>query len=159
MRFPKLLGRWVRPPETSLVYLASPYSHDDPSVREDRFQAACRAAAHLMRAGLRVFSPIAHTHPILLASDLPTGWEFWEAYDEAVLRACRALVVLKLDGWKDSTGVRGEVRIARRLNLTTYDVETLPECLDVLAKTIKVDFGTTPPERRRTSPGRRGRAA
>ena len=28
-----------------MIYLASPYSHEDQSVRENRFQAACKATA------------------------------------------------------------------------------------------------------------------
>ncbi len=36
-----------------MIYLASPDSHPDPDVREQRFQAACAAAAALMRAGHR----------------------------------------------------------------------------------------------------------
>jgi hypothetical protein len=117
----------------SLVYLASPYSHPDPAVRESRFQAACQATSHLMRAGLHVFSPIAHTHPVILAGTLPTGWEFWRAYDEAVLSACRALVVLELDGWEESEGVRGEVEIARQLNLATYHASPAPNGLGRVA--------------------------
>ncbi|GIW55540.1 MAG: hypothetical protein KatS3mg082_1944 [Nitrospiraceae bacterium] len=34
-----------------MIYLASPYSHPDPAVREERFHAACRAAAALLLAG------------------------------------------------------------------------------------------------------------
>ena len=45
-----------------MIYLASPYSHPDPSVREQRFQNACRIAAELMRSGRIVYSPVAHSH-------------------------------------------------------------------------------------------------
>ena len=99
-----------------LVYLASPYSDPDPAVREQRFQAVCRAAAHLMRRGVLVFSPIAHTHPIALCG-LPGGWEFWQKYDRVVLEACKAVAVLMLDGWDASKGIWGEVEIAGRLGL------------------------------------------
>ena len=61
-----------------MIYLASPYSHPDATVREARFQAACRATASLIRAGHEVFSPIAHSHP-LAAFGLPTDWSFWES--------------------------------------------------------------------------------
>ena len=39
-----------------MSYLANPYSHLDPDVREQRYRAACRAAARLMWAGHIVFS-------------------------------------------------------------------------------------------------------
>jgi hypothetical protein len=43
-----------------MTYLISPYSHFDPVIREERFRAACRAAAALVRVGRAVFSSIAH---------------------------------------------------------------------------------------------------
>jgi len=46
-----------------LIYLASPYSHPDPSVRQERYEAACKATAAMMRQGYHVYSPIAATHP------------------------------------------------------------------------------------------------
>jgi hypothetical protein len=41
-----------------VIYLVSPYSHPDPLVREERFQAACEATADLIRSGAIVYSPI-----------------------------------------------------------------------------------------------------
>jgi nucleoside 2-deoxyribosyltransferase len=97
-----------------MIYLASPYSHPDPTVREQRFRAACRLVAAFLRAGMLVFSPIAHSHP-LVEFGLPTDWRFWERYDRAHLERCDEVVVLMLDGWKESAGVQAEVRIAREL--------------------------------------------
>ena len=69
-----------------MIYLAVPYSHADPAVRVARFDAVNKVAAKMMRDGLHVFSPISHTHPIALAGDLPGGWEYWEAYDRALIK-------------------------------------------------------------------------
>src|SRR5271157_2943825 len=96
-----------------LIYLGSPYSHDDPAVVEKRFQAVCRYAASLMRIGVKVFSPIAHTHPIA-QYDLPKGWDFWQQYDEAFLERCDAMIVLMLDGYRESKGLRGETEYMRK---------------------------------------------
>lgn len=115
----------------SLVYLACPYTHPDPAVRKTRFRAANQAAAILMAAGVHVFSPITHTHPILLAGDLPHGWDYWEEYDRAVMSACRALVVLQAEGWDLSEGVRAETAIAEQLGLPCY-FATLEEVANLL---------------------------
>lgn len=109
-----------------LVYLATPYSHPDPTVRERRFQVVNRAAANLMRKGLHVFSPISHTHPIALAGDLPKGWDYWQAYDRTMLRACGKVVVLMQEGWRESVGVQGEIAIAREMGLPVEFVEPAP---------------------------------
>ncbi len=97
-----------------MIYLASPYSHPDQTMREQRFRAACRAVATLLRAGHVVFSPIVHSHP-LVEHGLPADWKFWECIDRQHLERCDEVVVLMLDGWRESTGVRAEVRIAREL--------------------------------------------
>jgi nucleoside 2-deoxyribosyltransferase len=97
-----------------MIYLARPYSHHDPAVREQRFRAACRAAVALLHAGWVVFSPIAHSHP-LAQHGLPGNWQFWERYDRAFLERCDEVVVLMLDGWEESIGVQAEIRIAREL--------------------------------------------
>jgi nucleoside 2-deoxyribosyltransferase len=97
-----------------IIYLASPYSHPDPAVREQRFHAACRAAVALLHAGRVVFSPIAHSHP-LAQHGLPGNWQFWERYDRAFLERCDEVVVLMLDGWEESVGVQAEIRIAQEL--------------------------------------------
>lgn len=99
----------------SLAYLASPYSHADEAVREQRFRIVCKVAAALMQAGEVVFSPIAHSHPIAEAK--PGPWavdhDFWLRQDAPYLYACTKLYVLMLDGWERSRGVAHEVDVAR----------------------------------------------
>ena len=99
-----------------MIYLASPYTHEDPAVREERFEEVCKAAGSMMLDGLWVFSPIAHTHPIAVRSDLPLEFDYWKHYDEAMIAACDELVVLKLSGWEMSRGVKAEMDIAFRLH-------------------------------------------
>lgn len=97
-----------------MIYLASPYSHPDANIREQRFRDACIAAARLIRAGHVIFSPIAHGHPIA-EHGLPIDWQFWERQDREQLERCDEIVVLMLDGWKESVGVQAEIRIAGEL--------------------------------------------
>jgi hypothetical protein len=92
-------------------YLASPYSHPDPAIREQRFQAACAAAAALIREGHVVFSPVVHGHP-LAQRGLPGDWSFWERHARWHLERCDEVVVLMLDGWEQSVGVQAELRHA-----------------------------------------------
>jgi nucleoside 2-deoxyribosyltransferase len=97
-----------------MIYLASPYTHVDPAIRQQRFEAACRAAAALICRGQTVFSPIAHSHAIC-AFGVPLDWRFWERLDRRYLEACDEMVVLMLDGWRESVGVKAEIAIAREL--------------------------------------------
>ncbi len=97
-----------------MIYIASPYSHPDPQVRQERYEAACRAAAQLMRQGHAVFSPVAHSHGIARYG-LPLDWDFWAEYDLKLLAACDELWVLKLDRWQHSRGVLAEIAAAKTL--------------------------------------------
>jgi hypothetical protein len=94
-----------------MIYLACPYSHPDPAVREARFRAVCAATAALVRGGHVVFAPVVHCHP-LVAYGLPPDWASWERADAMFLAACRELVVLTLGGWEESVGVRAEIALA-----------------------------------------------
>jgi len=100
-----------------MKYLASPYSDPDPAVRLQRFEAVCKAAATLMRHGVYVFSPIAHTHSIAMAGELPLGWDFWERYDREMIAACDEVLVLCLEGYNKSRGVQAEIAIAEELDI------------------------------------------
>ena len=98
-----------------LTYLASPYSHADPAVRQQRFEAACAAAARLMQAGETVFSPIAHSHPVEQYFNAIEDGEFWMRQDIPILRHCARVKVLRLPGWEQSKGVARELAVAREL--------------------------------------------
>lgn len=102
---------------TELIYLATPYNHPDPEVRADRFRTACRIAAALMREGVLLFCPIAHTHPIAEDGELPKGWDYWRAYDRKMLSGCAELWIAMMDGWEQSEGIRGEIEIAQELGI------------------------------------------
>ncbi len=105
-----------------MIYLCSPYSDPDATVRQQRFEAACRAAAALLRAGIPVFSPIAHSVPIARYG-LPTTWQFWRWVDLEYLRHCDALVVLRLPGWEQSIGVQAELALARAQRIPVIELD------------------------------------
>lgn len=121
--------------EGSLIYLGAPYSHPDRQVMLDRVDKINRAASFLMREGIYVYSPISHTHPIAMSGGLPTGWDFWEGFDTAMLSACRALVVLKLPGWDTSTGISNERAISERLSRPIFWAE--PDSLEVVVGELR----------------------
>lgn len=98
------------------IYLASPYSHDDEAVREQRFDAVCEYAAKLMREGFHVYSPIAHGHAVARFG-LPGDWEFWREHCEQELRRSDGMIVLQLDGWTESVGIAHELTMTDSLNI------------------------------------------
>lgn len=100
-----------------LYYLASPYSHSDVTVRNMRADQAAQAAAILKRNGYHVFAPIPHGH-MMVPHGLPGGYEeFWKPYCRNIISRVDVLLVLTLDGWKDSVGVQDEIAVAEELHL------------------------------------------
>jgi len=92
-------------------YLATPYSKY-PAGRFMAFVDACRAAAKLIKDGVGVYSPIAHTHPISEAADMdPLAHEVWLAADRPMMDAACGLLVVMMPEWDKSYGIKEEIRI------------------------------------------------
>jgi hypothetical protein len=99
-----------------LIYLACPYTHASADIRLQRFQQVTKAAAALIRQGHIVFSPITMTHPIdieMAGSQNTLGSDFWVTFDETFMERCDIFVLLPLDGWRDSGGIRREIEYFR----------------------------------------------
>lgn len=96
-----------------MIYLASPYTHEDPAVREARYQEILSKVAELALRGHVCFSPIAYGHAMNLVAELPHTWEFWEKWDREFLWACDEVWVVTMPGWQESAGVIAEIKIGR----------------------------------------------
>jgi hypothetical protein len=91
------------------VYLATPYTNFAAG-RDAAFQMAAFYAGLLLKAGFPAFSPIAHSHPIARAVGIDeTDHALWVAADRPFVEAASALIVLTLDGWRESRGVAHEI--------------------------------------------------
>lgn len=92
-----------------LWYLATPYT-DYRAGREAAFHDACFQAALILREGIAVFCPIAHSHPIAEIGNLdPTDHGIWLPADEPLMDAAFGLIVCLLPGWRESQGVTHEI--------------------------------------------------
>ncbi len=115
-----------------VLYLACPYSHPDPAIREYRYSTVNRVAAQLMKANIVVFSPLSHSVPIARhLPDIEMEHQFWMLQDLPHLRRCEELLILGLPGWQQSRGVCEEMfkALAWRKPITLIeesDIENLP---------------------------------
>ena len=108
-----------------LIYLASPYTHSDPWVRQDRYEQVFFATSKMMLNGLKVFSPIVYTHHLDRMLGEGMTHRDWLLQVLPYLHRSDRFVVLKLDGWERSKGIQQETEEADKLGLK-------PEYLDVL---------------------------
>lgn len=106
-----------------VFYLASPFSDPVARTRHKRFKAACLCCVALFKEGHYVFSPIAHSYPIALIGQIGHDFGLWRGYDLEMISRCDALMVLTIDGWDRSIGVRAEMDEAARLGKPIYYVD------------------------------------
>ena len=94
---------------SGFVYVGTPYTNY-PGGRGEAARLACVYAAKLMRRGLKVFSPIAHSHPIARYGGLDETDHFlWVAADRPFVEAANSLIVVMMDGWAQSRGLAHEI--------------------------------------------------
>lgn len=113
-----------------LFYLATPYSLHPMGYRVAYYDA-CRMCADLLKSGLNVFSPIAHSHAISMHGHLdPLDHKFWMAADRIFMDRSDAMIVGRLEGWDKSAGVAQEQTIFRTAGKPIYHVD--PETLELV---------------------------
>ena len=104
--------------EKHRIYLATPYTHPDPNVRENRFYRASECANRLMQEGYNVYSPITHGHLIGAIGGLPGDFDFWQEHCLSFIRHwADRVIVLVQPGWQESKGVAAEIAEAQALGL------------------------------------------
>lgn len=94
-----------------LVYLATPYSKYKAGLYQ-AFEDAARLTARLMKAGVPVYSPITHSHPIAFHGDIdPRNHDIWLPFERRLMSVSDALCVAEMDGWRESFGISEEIKI------------------------------------------------
>lgn len=111
-------------PNTALAYLATPYSKYMDGNLELAFRDAAALAAKLMLAGVKVYSPIAHTHPLAIYGDVdPLDRDIWLPFDEAMMSAADVLIVAHMKGWQASRGIAHEIEFFERAGKPIFDLD------------------------------------
>lgn len=90
----------------SFWFLATPYSLY-PSGLDDAAMVARRAAGLLLRAGIRIFCPITHTHGIDACADA-RDLDFWIWAEEPFLELAKGCIILRAESWEISKGIARE---------------------------------------------------
>lgn len=95
-----------------MIYLVSPYSHEQESVRHRRFLQARDYTYYALARGVSLFSPIVYGHQFSREYGAGTAHEDWLTFNCDMMDAAECLWVLKLDGWETSRGVQHEIEYA-----------------------------------------------
>lgn len=110
-------------------YFATPYTKY-PHGLEKAFELAAVNAAMLLRAGVPIFCPIVHTHPMAMYGNIdPTDAPFWMSTQVPFVRLAEGIIALRAESWKLSHGMTEELReFAREGKKVIYmDPGIIPE--------------------------------
>lgn len=111
------------PSGVGLAYLATPYTRY-PAGIERAFTDAAKLAARLLHAGVKVYSPIAHTHPLAVYGDLdPLDHSIWLPFDEAMMAKADVLIVARMEGWAASKGIAHEIQYFADRHKPIFDLD------------------------------------
>ena len=103
-----------------LWYFAHPYTCKDddgnyvPLAEEANFRLCCMRSGELLKRGYNIYSPIAHTHPIHVATPdflKRHEHEMWYDLDNQVIAKTDFDGIILAPGWISSAGCRGERRL------------------------------------------------
>lgn len=123
----------IRMSKDSLIYIGSPYTHEEASVMEERYQKVLKVTADLLREGFHVISPVVHCHPLALKFTLPPNFDFWKEYNLKILARCDILLVLNMEGYLYSKGLREECVFAKDNGIKIIQSYELP-CKEIPIK-------------------------
>lgn len=118
----------------SFFYIASPYTHREPAVVHDRFKKVMHFTADVMQMLVPCYSPIVHCHELAATHKLPTTFEFWTKHNHAMIDVSMGILVLELDGWRESKGVKDEIDYALANGIRYFGVKHTPDWLDRISE-------------------------
>lgn len=111
---------------TGVYYLASPYTHPDPIVRETRFRAVQILAQQLMRRGYTLIEPIAASHYKATRLNQSGLYTDWQTFCRKLVGVSDGVIVAScIPGWEQSHGVQDEIWYARQLGKPVFFVHKL----------------------------------
>ena len=94
---------------TEFYYFGSEYTRYFDGL-DAAWELACEQAALCMKAGILVFSPIAHGHAIAKRGRMDMrDQSMWLELNVPMMEAAKGLIYLKSYGWEESAGLRDEI--------------------------------------------------
>ena len=102
------------------TYIACPYWHEENKIRLQRVAESTKYASHLIKKGTEKFipySPLTHNQPLEEETKGTITQNEWYTHGLALLKGCKEMHVLAINGWKQSTGIRLEIIQAQENNI------------------------------------------
>jgi hypothetical protein len=114
-------------------YISNPYNGTEEQ-KEQRAEVAARVSGMLLKKGIHAWSPIVHNHAMMKnhTFTLEERRSLILDFDFSLLKASKGMIVLTIDGWDKSYGVRAEIELCQKLSIPVsyLDPAHLSEAVD-----------------------------
>ena len=123
--------------QNRIIYLASPYSHHDSDIVQQRVDIMTDLTAKLMDRCIP-FSPVVYSHQLAGKCEPERGWYLTML---KFLEVSTELYAIKLDGWKFSAGMHMEIAYAlgKGIPVTYLDPDKILAGFDVEGVASQLD--------------------
>jgi len=95
-----------------MVFIASPYWHENKSIRDKRRKQVTEYAHRLAEKGIKNYCPLAYSEGFP-----EVGEGYWIEHGLEMIKICNMVIVYCLQGWEKSKGIKGEVKKAEKLGI------------------------------------------
>jgi|SRR5208282_1471253 len=100
-----------------MIYFATPYTHEDPAVREKRYREAVATTYRLTVTGHKIFSPIIATHDMVVSFNMAFWYKQWEGWCHDFISSSTMFLVGCMEDWEASSGVNRELEFAKSIGM------------------------------------------
>ena len=125
----KSIAKLKVPSLRTLAYLACPYNNYHTGSEQAHIDI-CIIAGHLIEAGVNLYCPIAHNHPIAKWTGIALhNYELWMPLDKMMMDRCEVLIMAHMLGWQDSRGMKEELDYFVAANKPVFDLDIKTLCM------------------------------
>lgn len=116
----------MNPDKQFIYYLASPYStpvergQDPVKLRNSRHEQVQYVGHKLYELGYVLVEPIASSHYKAEKYGSKATYEYWKSRDRKFIDITDGVIVLNIEGWKESVGVTDEIGYAKACGKPVY---------------------------------------
>jgi hypothetical protein len=111
--------------EKGLYYLAVPYQGSEEE-KKYRTELSLKATVEFLRQGISLFSPVIYVNKIAEELNLPSlekRREIVMPYLFEFLTVSKGLILITIDGWQKSWGVRQELKFCHEANIPVFTLQ------------------------------------
>jgi hypothetical protein len=120
----RLIKNFIK--DSEIEYLGLPYSSADPFIEDWRAEISNMVAVDLTKQGRIIFAPISAWHHLARKYKLPGTFEYWLRLDEEFIKVSKKLLIITLPGWRESTGVTEEIKLAHKYYVPVKYIDPEP---------------------------------